>query len=382
VRAILCFFALVLLHVPLLHAQQNADAAPDSPHWQRLRPFFAPPESSFADAVRYRSPLLKADGTRVQSSAEWNEQRSTIRDTWMELMGEWPEFVTPPEVEVLEVSHRDNVQQQKIRFLWAPNQWTTAFLLIPSGDGVKPAVVTVYYEPETAIGLGQPHRDYGWRLAQQGFVVLSLGTTEATAQQTYAVYHPSLEDAQVQPLSMLAYIAANGWHLLAARPDVDPDRIGIVGHSFGGKWAMFAACLFDRFACVAVSDPGIMFDSQRPNINYWEPWYLGYHRPPWRRRGLVTDENRAFGAYTKLVDGGHDLHELHALLAPRPFFVSGGSEDPPSRWDALAHLVEVNRLLGYEERVGMQNRSDHTPDEEANQLVTDFFVHFLKAKKD
>ena len=56
---------------------------------------------------------------------------------------------------------------------------------------------------------------------------------------------------------------------------MDRSRIGVVGHSYGGKWAMFAAALWDRFAAVAVSDPGIVFDESRPNVNYWEPRYLG-----------------------------------------------------------------------------------------------------------
>ena len=70
-------------------------------------------------------------------------------------------------------------------------------------------MVTVYYEPETAIGLGKPQRDFAYQLARRGFVTLSLGTTEATAAKTYAIYHPGLDEAQVQPLSMLAYAAAN-----------------------------------------------------------------------------------------------------------------------------------------------------------------------------
>ena len=73
-----------------------------------------------------------------------------------------------------------------------------------------------------------------------------------------------------------AYAAANCHTALAQMPEVDPARIGIIGLSYGGKWAMFASCLYDKFACAVWSDPGIVFDEQRPNVNYWEPWYLGY----------------------------------------------------------------------------------------------------------
>ena len=71
-------------------------------------------------------------------------------------------------------------------------------------------------------------------------------------------------------------MAANCCTALANLPNVDPKRIGVVGHSYGGKWAMFASCLYDAFACAAWSDPGIVFDEKRGNVNYWEPWYLGF----------------------------------------------------------------------------------------------------------
>ena len=91
---------------------------------------------------------------------------------------------------------------------------------------------------------------------------------------------------------------------------------------------------------------GIVFDETRSNVNYWEPWYLGWEPGRTRKRGVITPESPRTGAYKRLVESGHDLHELHALMAPRPFLVSGGSEDPPQRWAALNHAVdrEVHRL--------------------------------------
>jgi len=65
-------------------------------------------------------------------------------------------------------------------------------------------------------------------------------------------------------------------------------------------------------------------------------------------------------------------------MAPRPFFVSGGSEDPPSRWESLGHAVAVNRLLGVTHRVGMTNRPEHTPNARDNELLYRFFEHALK----
>jgi hypothetical protein len=65
-------------------------------------------------------------------------------------------------------------------------------------------------------------------------------------------------------------------------------------------------------------------------------------------------------------------------MAPRPFLVSGGSEDPPERWKALNHTIAVNTLLGYSNRVAMTSRKGHTPTLESNEQIYLFFEHFLK----
>ncbi len=351
--------------------------------WTDIQSYFSPPASYQAasdpdDLGDYSTPLRFEDGTQVKTAADWERRREEIRIEWEGLLGKWPPLNPEPSVDVLKTEQKDGFSQQQVRFRWAPNESTTGYLLVPNSKGPHPAVITVFYEPETAIGLGKPNRDFALQLARRGFVVLSLGTTEASEAKTYAIYHPTIESAEVAPLSMLGFAAAQAWYVLAARSDVDSTRIGIVGHSFGGKWAMFASCLFDKFACAAWSDPGIVFDESRPSVNYWEPWYLGYHPPPWRERGMIGPDNPAKGLYPSLVATGHDLHELHALMAPRPFLVSGGSEDPISRWRALNHTVAVNRILGFENRVAMTNRPDHDPNPDSNQTIYSFFEHFLQ----
>ena len=79
-----------------------------------------------------------------------------------------------------------------------------------------------------------------------------------------------------------------------------------------------------------------------------------------------------------MIEEGRDLHELLALMAPRPFFVAGGSEDKLERWKALNHLVAVSRLLGFEGRVGLATRPDHTLDARTNEEICVFFGHFLR----
>jgi hypothetical protein len=148
--------------------------------------------------------------------------------------------------------------------------------------------------------------------------------------------------------------------------------------SYGGKWSIFAACLYDKFACAVWSDPGIVFNEKNPSVNYWEPWYLGYDPQTQRSAGVPSDENPRTGLYKELVERGEDLVSLHALMAPRPVLVSGGTADPPENWRALNHLVAVNEVLGYRNRVAMTARPIHVPTPEALAIELDFLEYWLK----
>lgn len=372
---------LVLFCIPLIHLNIAAQTLSKQSVWQKIAPYFITPDQFKDQYGPYRSPLKFYDGGEVKNPADWKKRRMEILDRWNGLMGKWPALITDQKLEFLDSIRKDGYTQYKIRFSWVPGQKTNGYLMVPDGKGKKPAVITVYYEPETAAGLGRPDlpdRDFAYQLCKRGFVALSLGTTENTNSKTYSIYYPGIQNASVQPLSMLAYAAANAWNVLAKVKDVDSKRIGIMGHSYGGKWAMFASCLYEKFACAVWSDPGIVFEDSRESINYWEPWYLGYHPQPWRKRGLITKENPAKGLYPKLISEGYNLQELHALMAPRPFLVSGGSEDPANRWIPLNHSVAVNNLLGYKNRVAMTNRPEHTPNPESNEVAYSFLEYYLK----
>ncbi len=336
-----------------------------------LAPFFHPPAEFATDFGDYTSPLKFADGRPVRDAADWQMRRKEILATWHEFMGPWPELIESPKIEYLKQEHRDNFTQHDIQLEIAPQRTTrNAALLIPDGPGPFPAVVVVFYDAATCIGLGKEFRDFAYQLTRRGFVTLSLGSPPDRG-------YPNSKNAQLQPLSYLASVAANGYNALAHLPQVDPKRVGVTGHSYGGKWAMFASCLYDKFACAVWSDGGIVFDEKYSNINYWEPWYLGYERDQQRKEGIVTPDNPRTGAYKRLVEAGHNLHELHALMAPRPFLVSGGDVDPPKRWQALNHAIAVNKFLGYDERVAMTNRQGHNPTAESNGQLYGFFEKFL-----
>ncbi len=365
-------FLAFLLGANVLCCLASVASAADTPE-QRVSPYLEPPLSFAETRNALRSPLLFEDGKRALNAADWQKRREEIKAAWEAALGKWPEVLARPRVEILREEDHAAYTQKRVRVEIARDRFEEGWLLVPKRQGPRPGVFVPYYEPETSCGLtNQEYRDYAKRLAERGFVALAIGSPGGNARKP----EPGREGWQ--PLSFLAYVSANCARVLGQLPEVDPARLGVVGHSYGGKWAMFSACLNEAFACAAWSDPGIGFDDTRESINYWEPWYLGSVPGTQRMPGLPTQENPARGPYAELRKQGRDLQEFQALMAPRPFFVSGGSEDPPERWALLNHVRDVYSLLGVPRRVGLHNRPAHAPTREATDLLCDFLEHFLR----
>lgn len=355
--------------------------------------FFRPPEENQNDFGDFRSPLLAADVSPIDSADRWTQRREQLRREWHELLGPWPPLVAAPKAVIESTAEHDGLILSKVRIdAGISGEPVCGYLLRPRGKGPFPAVLVVYYEPESGAGLGVELRDFGAQLARRGFVTLSIGPprvefqpTGSKTQPSKPYYGPLGKPIQTQPLSALAYAAANCHTFLASQAYVDKDRIGIVGHSFGGKWAMFASCLYDKFTSAVWSDPGIVFDERDRkdnvggSVNYWDKWYLGFElgetaRPDTKFHfGRIPSEGERTGSYKHLVAERRDLVELHALMAPRPFLVSGGSADREERWQALNHSIAVNRLLGQQHGVAMTNRAHHPPTKDSNEQIYEFF---------
>ncbi|MEA3477984.1 MAG: sialidase, partial [Bacteroidota bacterium] len=170
---------------------------------KKISPFFSTPTEFESKYGEFRSLLEFYDGRPVKTRENWQKRREEILTRWHEMMGAWPPLVENMEVEIIDTVHREKFTQYRIRFFWTPMEKTEGYLLIPDGKEKCPAVVTVYYEPETAIGLGNPNRDFAYQLAKRGFVTLSIGTAEASKTKTFSIYYPDIKNARVQPLSML-----------------------------------------------------------------------------------------------------------------------------------------------------------------------------------
>jgi dienelactone hydrolase len=369
----------------ILSAQSSPSAVADDPQ-ALLAPHFQPPAEFAHDFGSYRSPLRFEDEMPVKTTDDWARRRAEIRAKLTQLLGGTFELLPSPQLKFVEQQKRENYTEHRVEIDVAPGRKVEGYLLVPDGAGPFPAVFVPFYEPLTSIGRGKPDTlgaiDFGLQLTRRGFVTLSIGTPgeiERKTNDTRELLVAVGEEDKRQPLGYLAYVAANCHTALRGLPYVDAKRVGIVGHSYGGKWSLFASCLDDRFAAACWCDPGIVCDESNRSINYWEPWYLGYEAGTRRKPGVPSDENPRTGLYRTIFDhNSREMIELESLICPRPVLVSGGSEDRPHHWRALNHLIAVNKLLGVENRVLMTNRAGHRPTPEAAAVIYAFFEKFLK----
>ncbi|MHB9150639.1 MAG: alpha/beta hydrolase [Thermoleophilia bacterium] len=119
-------------------------------------------------------------------------------------------------------------------------------LTVPSGAGPFPAVVLVHgsgpNDRDETLGLNKPFKDLAWGLSSNGTVVLRYDKRT----KRYAVVMAKLTDSITVKEEVLDDAAA-AVVFLRARPEVDPERVFVLGHSLG-------AMLAPRFA---QEEPGI-----------------------------------------------------------------------------------------------------------------------------
>jgi hypothetical protein len=146
-------------------------------------------------------------------------------------------------------------------------------------------------------------------------------------------------------------IAAWAWGLsravdyLRTEPGIDPDRIGVTGHSRNGKAAMLAGALDERIAVTICCQAGCGGTAPSRGTVGESVERINTVFPHWF--------NAAFKTYNQHTEAlPIDQHELVALCAPRPVLLSCAVEDtwanPVGQFEVLQAADRVYQFLGVE----------------------------------
>jgi dienelactone hydrolase len=203
-----------------------------------------------------------------------------------------------------------------VRFTSEVGDRVPAWLLIPNVSGKAPAMLCLHQTTgigkDEPVGLGGlPSLHYAHELAERGYVCLV---------PDYPSFGEYVYDFKMQGAHRLSGSMKAIWNnlravdLLETLPQVNKDRIGVIGHSLGGHNSVFTAVFDERIKAV-VSSCGFT-----PFHDYYGGKVTGWTSDRYMPRIRAVYDNNA----DKIP---FDFYELIAAIAPRGFFSNSPLKD-------------------------------------------------------
>lgn len=276
----------------------------------------------------------------VRNPSAWAERRRHILEGMQEVMGPLPlsSARVPLDALVVEEMQRPGYTLRRITFAPEPGDRVPAYLLIPhQRKGRVPAVLCLHQttaegKAEPAGEKGKSNLHYAAELARRGYVTL-------------APDYPNFGDYKLDPYAK-GYASASMkgiWNhmravdLLQSLPQVDPKRIGCIGHSLGGHNTLFLAA-FDSRVKAAVTNCG---------FTSFPKYYKG-DLTGWSHKGYMPRIAAEYGKDPKRMP--FDFPEVLAAIAPRPVLAIAPVHDANFEVTGVMDCVEsaaaVYELLG------------------------------------
>lgn len=257
----------------------------------------------------------------VKTLDEWSKKRSQILSGMQQAMGELPSRANLPplDIQVTDSLTETNYIRFNINFMVADGERITAYLYIPSPRSTInkfPAMMVLH-------GTGVPGKDladtYSRELVQRGYVVIAPDYPSFGGLINYDFD----KDRYMSGTMKGIFDHMRCVDLLQARKDVDPERIGVIGHSLGGHNAIFVGA-FDTRLKVVVSSCGWTL------MNYYDLGPLaslkfGGKLGPWAQKRYMPLIRDKYDLDTKKIP--FDFDEVIAAIAPRAFFSNSPLND-------------------------------------------------------
>ena len=334
------------------------------------------------------TPELSFGGS---TKADWQEWRVRALDKLMKLLGEFPQPVAPAPEVIYSVEDRGLIRERVV-FDSEEHMSVPCVVLRPmdmARDGKAPAILCSHghgpfgKEPVAgntttealAANMAFHHYNYGEEMARRGFLTISLDLRtfgeRSDGGRRWTTYgdgypYPGRDRCNVHFLRgmiMGAYLLTlNVWDMkccidyLQTRPEVDPDRIGMMGLSQGGVMTTFTAAVESRIKAADI---------------------MGYVNP--FERFAINDGNFCGSQAVPDIYKYFDVSDVAGLIAPRPLLIEMGIHDTtfPIE-DTLAGYEGVKRVY-QAAGAGQDLWADMHPGEHAfaANKAYDFFARYL-----
>lgn len=283
--------------------------------------------------------LLKVKRRQISSPEEWIAKRGEIKHLLLQVMGDFPPMTTLLNPRIVEEKEFEKYIRRKVLYASEPGDDIPAYLFLPK-DGVKrhPAVLCAHqtnpYGKREAAGIdGDSSMALAPRLAERGYVTLAPDEICFGERHNPLLGHYGDAIAFYRKYKRWSVSGKMVWDksraidYLWTLDEVDPQRIGAIGHSHGAYGSLHAAA-FDNRIQVVVSSCGFTPFRTDGNTFRWSHatplmpklgFYLGGKKMTWEtfQRFKVKEVNQV----------PFDWHHLLALIGPRPLFLSVSLDD-------------------------------------------------------
>ena len=255
---------------------------------------------------------------KMTTAEEWESKAGALREIFLQTLGEAPEISCPLSPEVIGETDCGDYIKGKVTYLLEPDEKISAYVLIPKNLKDSASAVLCIH-PTTSLGKeqsigndnseGGQDRAYALHLVRRGYVTFSYDLLSA-GERCYgglkdfdtAPFYEKYPNGSVRSKDL--WDVSRAIDLLQTMHEVDPDRIGSIGHSQGGGITIHAMAVESRIKA-GVSSCGHWPArlSKNPFNNARTGWWVGR---PFLRPFCYAGKPFPI-----------DLHEYLALAAPR-----------------------------------------------------------------
>ena len=301
---------------------------------------------------------------RGDTKSDWEAWRGQALEKLLELLGEFPEPVEPAS-EVLYSIEDNGLIRERVLFDSEEFMSVPCVVLKPADmpdAGTAPAILCSHghgpFGKEPVAGnasseglrsnMARHNYNYAEQMARRGFVTISPDLRCFGERADGPDPYPGRDRCNVHfvrgAILGIYTLALNIWDMmrcvdyLESRPEVDPERIGMMGLSQGGTMTMFTAAIEPRIKAADI-------------IGYLNPWHdFG-----------IEDANFCGSQIVPEVYRYLDTHDVAGLIAPRPLLLEMGVHDTTFSIESMLKGYEgVKRIYSAAGASDMLSADIHT----------------------
>ena len=302
----------------------------------------------------------RAMAFQASTSVEAEGWQHNLRAKLVELLGDFPGKRCELLPRVTETREFPTYTRETVLFQSRPNMTVFGYLLLPKdfetpgptilclhghGRGVDD-IVGIQEDGTMRTEYGEYQNDFALQCVDRGYAALAIEQFGFGHRRDDVACQRGAGNSSCQPSSGAAFLLGQtmiGWRVydamrsldyLSTRPEIDMNRIGVMGISGGGTTTFYSAAIDERFKAAVVS-------------GYFNTF-----------RDSILSISHCIDNYIPGVLKYAEMYDIAGLIAPRAMFVESGTEDTIFPIDATRFAFdqaqEIFRVFGAEDQLGLE----------------------------